>query len=171
MVPLEMIDTCYGNEKLIPDLSLRIDEIFEIFSFFSSEKGCQSTPCVLWLISSVRTKVNDRLSISAVTSFNYTHFTRDWFLLNFELIFHFFFHANSEPKRAFNSTTQIFHSNWVAYRILNYPKQIAEWETRRGKRAKEADLAPKAHKLTETFYVMRKEVLVPMFWIQNLSWN
>lgn len=42
MVPLEMIDTCCGNEKLIPDVSLRIDEIFEIFtSRFSREKGCQ----------------------------------------------------------------------------------------------------------------------------------
>ena len=81
------------------------------------------------------------------------------------------FHVNSDPHRAFNSTAQFFLGNWVAYRILNYPKQIAEWETRRWKRAKEANLAPKAHKLTEKFYVMRKEVLVPMFWKQNLSWN
>jgi hypothetical protein len=35
-----MIDTRCGNEKLIPDASLRIDEIFEIFSSrFSREKG------------------------------------------------------------------------------------------------------------------------------------
>ena len=47
MVPLAMIDTCCGNEKLIPDLSLRIDEIFEIFSFFQWKRVAKHNMCVV----------------------------------------------------------------------------------------------------------------------------